>query len=105
MKKIKVENHSFTGFSWFAFWLFTTGILHLDCCALRKSEDLIKKKVYGLFTPHPKLVERVGDYVLIMKENYIIKDTVLGEEKKFNIGNHGGLNEEEMQIPLSVVRL
>jgi len=30
MRKIKVENHSFTGFSWFAFWLFTIGILHLD---------------------------------------------------------------------------
>lgn len=30
MKKIKVENHSFTGFSWFALWLFTIGFLHLD---------------------------------------------------------------------------
>lgn len=29
MKKIKIENHSFTGFSWFALWLFTVGFLHL----------------------------------------------------------------------------
>lgn len=29
MDKIKVENHSFTGFSWFAGWLFTIGFLHL----------------------------------------------------------------------------
>jgi hypothetical protein len=30
MNKIKVENHSFTGFSWFAGWLFTVGFLHLS---------------------------------------------------------------------------
>lgn len=30
MEKIKVENHSFTAFSWFAGWLFTIGFLHLS---------------------------------------------------------------------------
>jgi len=29
MEKIKVENHSFTAFSWFTGWLFTIGFLHL----------------------------------------------------------------------------
>lgn len=29
MEKIKIENHSFTGFSWFAGWLFTIGFLQL----------------------------------------------------------------------------
>lgn len=29
MEKIKVENHSFTAFSWFAGWLFTIGFLSL----------------------------------------------------------------------------
>lgn len=29
MDKIKIENHSFTGFSWFAGWLFTIGFLEL----------------------------------------------------------------------------
>lgn len=29
MEKIKIENHSFTAFSWFAAWLFTVGFLHL----------------------------------------------------------------------------
>ena len=29
MNKIKVENHSFTAFSWFAAWLFTIGFLQL----------------------------------------------------------------------------
>jgi hypothetical protein len=30
MDKIKVENHGFTAFSWFAGWLFTIGFLHLS---------------------------------------------------------------------------
>lgn len=29
MEKIKIENHSFSAFSWFAGWLFTVGFLHL----------------------------------------------------------------------------
>ncbi|HUT96202.1 MAG TPA: hypothetical protein VMW82_01370 [Candidatus Paceibacterota bacterium] len=29
MNKIKIKNHSFTAFSWFAAWLFTIGFLHL----------------------------------------------------------------------------
>jgi uncharacterized membrane protein len=29
MEKIKVEQHGFTAFSWFAGWLFTIGFLHL----------------------------------------------------------------------------
>jgi hypothetical protein len=30
MEKIKIEQHGFTAFSWFAGWLFTIGFLHLD---------------------------------------------------------------------------
>lgn len=29
MEKIKIENHSFTAFSWFAAWIFTIGFLGL----------------------------------------------------------------------------
>lgn len=29
MEKIKIENHSFSAFSWFAGWLFTIGFLEL----------------------------------------------------------------------------
>lgn len=29
MEKIKIENHSFSAFSWFAGWLFTIGFLQL----------------------------------------------------------------------------
>lgn len=29
MEKIKIENHSFSAFSWCAGWLFSIGFLHL----------------------------------------------------------------------------
>lgn len=29
MERIKIEQHGFTAFSWFAGWLFTVGFLHL----------------------------------------------------------------------------
>jgi hypothetical protein len=30
MQKIKIEQHGFTAFSWFAGWLFAIGFLHLS---------------------------------------------------------------------------
>jgi len=30
MEKVKVEQHGFTAFSWFAGWLFSIGFLHLS---------------------------------------------------------------------------
>ena len=74
-----------------------------NCCELYKAEDLIRTKCFGLFEPSENLFDRVGDYVLIMKENYIIRDFVLGEDEYFPKGNHGGVSKEEMFIPLIVV--
>jgi hypothetical protein len=74
-----------------------------DACEMHKSSDLIKQNYFGLFTPNPKLRDRVGDYTLIMKDDYIIRDQVPGEEEKIKIGNHGGMSIEEMYVPLIVI--
>lgn len=74
-----------------------------DVCEIYKSDDLIKSNYFGLFEPSEKLKDRIGDYVLIMKENYIMKDLVLGEDENALIGNHGGMSEEEMFVPLIVI--
>lgn len=73
------------------------------CCELYKSEDLIKRKMFGLYEPSDKLFDRIGDYVLIMKEDYSIKDMLMKENVNFNKGNHGGSSAEEMLVPLVVV--
>lgn len=72
-------------------------------CELYKSEDLIRKNYFGLYKPNEKLKNRVGDYTLIMKNNFIMKDLVLGEDRKIFIGNHGGVSKEEMFVPLIVI--
>lgn len=73
-------------------------------CNMYKSKDLVKKNYFGLFKPNKKLFDRVGDYVLIMKKNYILKDWIGNEKKKFNIGDHGGTSKEEMFVPLIVIK-
>lgn len=71
-----------------------------NACELRKSDELIENNFFGLFSPSRKLYDRVGDYTLIMKENYVIKDFLAGEKEKFLIGNHGGVSSKEMFVPL-----
>lgn len=72
-------------------------------CYLFKSKDIADK---GWFGPNAssKLFERIGDYTLIMKDNYIIKDIIIGEVNRHLVGNHGGLSSEEMFVPLIVIK-
>lgn len=73
-------------------------------CWLYQSEELVNKHFFGLFKPNPKLKERIGDYTLIMKENYVFLDQILGEERNVHVGNHGGTSKEEMIVPLIIFR-
>ncbi|MAG38774.1 hypothetical protein CMO90_01675 [Candidatus Woesearchaeota archaeon] len=74
-------------------------------CHIFKSEELVKKNFFGLFEPDKKLFERIGDYTLILKENYVMNDPILGKESHFNIGNHGGLSKEELYVPLIILNI
>jgi len=71
-----------------------------EYCVLFDSLDFMEKGFFGLYKPNKKLYQRIGDYTLIMKENYIIRDSVSGQKHKELIGVHGGLTSEEMFIPL-----
>ncbi|MFZ5982036.1 MAG: alkaline phosphatase family protein [Patescibacteria group bacterium] len=72
-------------------------------CQMRKSSDLIEEGYFGSSKINPKLYDRVGDYVLIMKDGYLIQDTLLGEERNDYLAHHGGLSREEMFVPLIVI--
>lgn len=76
-----------------------------DCCDVRSSEELLAEGYFGLYEPHPKLYDRIGDYVLLMKDNYVIRDFLLSEEEKFLVGNHGGVHEKEMYVPLVTIKV
>ena len=61
---------------------------------------MIKDGYFGLFGNNPSFVSRVGDFILTAKENYVIKDFLHGEEVKFHQADHGGLDRQEMFVPL-----
>lgn len=74
-------------------------------CTLHTAQELVDKGYFGLFKPHPQLLSRIGDYVLILKENYAFKEHPPEKKKELFIGNHGGVSKEEMTIPLVKVKL
>ncbi len=74
-------------------------------CDLHKSEDLINRGMFGLGKINKKLFDRVGDYTIICKEGYLIKDFVEKKGKeRIHIGHHGGVSKEEMLVPLIVAK-
>ena len=73
----------------------------LDHCAdLHRSTDLIAQGWFGLGPANPRLAERVGHYTLVMKDDYTIKDWILGESRHLSLGVHGGVSAAEMYVPL-----
>ena len=69
---------------------------------VHRSEELFQKGLFGRGTPAEAMLDRIGDYILLMKENYILKDFLLSEEEHFYDGRHGGCSENEMFVPLLV---
>jgi hypothetical protein len=70
------------------------------CASLYRSADLIAQGWFGLGRSHPRLAERIGHYTLVMKDDYTIKDWILGEQRHLTLGVHGGVSAAEMHVPL-----
>ncbi|HEX5768066.1 MAG TPA: alkaline phosphatase family protein, partial [Burkholderiales bacterium] len=64
------------------------------------SRRLVDEGWLGPGAPHPRIDERIGDVVLVMRGRYTVKDWTPGESRHLHIGNHGGTSEDEMLIPL-----
>lgn len=71
---------------------------------LFKSRQLVEEGWFGPGDPHPRLLDRVGHYTLVMRENYAIKDWLTGERRYTHIGLHGGVSEAEMYVPLIIAQ-
>jgi len=74
-----------------------------DYCTQYRAQTLVAKNYFGLFEPNPSLSDRIGDYILIMRENYVLKDTIVGEREYSLKAYHGGMTKEEMYVPLVVM--
>lgn len=68
------------------------------------SPRLIADGWFGPGPAHAKLASRVGDYALVMNDNWTIKDWLPGEDRYRLRGHHGGISVDEMRVPLVVLR-
>lgn len=74
-----------------------------NCCDIYESKSLLKKGFFGKFKPHKKFLNRIGDYTIVMKENFAMYYYSPKKGENHNLGDHGGLSEDEMHIPLIVI--
>ena len=68
-----------------------------------ESASMIAGGWFGLADPHPRLAERIGDYTLVMRDGFAIRDWAPGDKRFRQVGVHGGVSQDEMQVPLVVV--
>jgi hypothetical protein len=64
------------------------------------SRRLVEEGYMGLGRPHPRLLDRMGDYTLLARGSHSVKDWVLGETRYTHVGIHGGLSRTELYVPL-----
>jgi hypothetical protein len=69
-----------------------------------RGRDLIAHGWFGLGAAHPRLLERVGHYALLARENYTLTDLTLGEKPHVQVGAHGSTTADEMYVPLIVAQ-
>ncbi len=69
---------------------------------LVKSKKLLDQGLFGSGDPMPDMINRIGDYTLIAKnEGYLW----WSEDENPLLGRHGGLTPQEMLVPFMAVRL
>ncbi len=72
-----------------------------DVCAAYRAETLLEAGWYGPPPEHERLRRRIGDWVLLPAEGWVLKDQLLGESPSFSqIGVHGGASAREQRVPL-----
>ncbi|NCF27770.1 MAG: phosphodiesterase [Gammaproteobacteria bacterium] len=77
-----------------------------EYCVAMDKQVMLENESFGLGEPHPRLAERIGHYVLLMKDNFVLRDSLLGEgERPVHVGVHGGVSAAEMVVPLILAQL
>jgi len=72
------------------------------CMDLYIGRELIDQGWYGPGAADPRLLSRIGDYVLVMRENWTLMDWVEGEKRYRQTGVHAGVSADEMHVPLVI---
>lgn len=69
------------------------------------SASLIDGGWFGNGRRHDHFLSRIGDYTLILKDDWTILDTRPGDRQHPMLGMHGGVSEAEMRVPLCWIAL
>ncbi|NTV09520.1 MAG: alkaline phosphatase family protein [Zoogloea sp.] len=62
--------------------------------------ELLAAGLCGPGPRHPRLAVRMGDYALIARDDWTLRDVLPGEKPHAMLGVHGGLSADEMFVPL-----
>ncbi len=73
-------------------------------CVCISGEELLESGLLGPGRPHPALRGRVGDYVLLARDDYAFRVTASLTKARVHKGNHGGLSSDEVHVPLYALR-
>ncbi len=76
-----------------------------DIIELKTPSEAIKENLFGLGKANSKFMNRLGDYILIAKNNYVIQDFLANEDEHFFNANHSGLHEDELFVPVIEIDL
>lgn len=74
-----------------------------DRVSLHPSGDLVDRGLFGRGEPNPALEARIGDFTLLMRDSWVLRDRLPSEKAYTQIGVHGGLSATELQVPLCVI--
>lgn len=85
----------------------------LDYCAgplaglveVRSSQQIRSAGWFGAGSAHPRFDERIGDYCLLPTGNRVIRQTLPLEQPHLMVGQHGGLSQAELMVPLCAFRI
>lgn len=82
-------------------------VLHehlLPACVCISGEELLESGLLGPGRRHKALASRIGDFVLIARDDHAFLSSVPLLPVKVHKGNHGGLSPDEIFVPLYAIR-
>ncbi len=74
-----------------------------EYCTMMTLEQALDENLFRLGEMNAKFTDRVGDYILFMKDGYILTDPLVNEKQHPFNGYHGGLSEDELYVPLIIL--
>lgn len=67
------------------------------------SKDAVEQGLFGSGRSHPELYNRIGDVIMLARENYAFTYLYSGGEERL-VGMHGSLTDDELYVPAVFIK-